>query len=780
MKRREPRKKKFFTVVSGNTLGSHEELIHRLAAKRHLTEVTSLEESDVILAFCPIVSRAGTDVEAAMQQIPAGKPAILVVLHHTFDSDYTVPDSSRLVTREDVILTVDCLFHESKGLLKCPRNKEASRKILDRPEIQPKKSKPAAPGKTRQIPPAASNPPEDAVNDADKCRPGPKNYVITRQPKQQDYQTRSTMDKFFPVMTGNTLGSHKELINRLAAKRHLTEVTSPEESDVILAFCPIVSRAGTDVEAALQQIPAGKPVILVVLHHTFDSDYTVPDSSRRVTRGDVILTVDCLFHESKGLLKCPRNKEAIRKILDRPEIQPKTGKPAAPEKTRQIPPAASNPPEDTTNKDSGVYDSTTNRIKHPPGPKNAENMLRMKKFFTFVAGNTLGSHVEFNHRLNTKRGLTEVMSPEQSDVILSFCPIVSRAGTTIEAALQQIPAGKPVILVVLHHTFNPDDTVPDSSRRVTRGDVILTVDCLFNESKGLLKCPRNEEAIRKILDRPEIQPKVQDEEVWELIRKEEASDAPEQENLEARTMSLEEQIRDLSPFAASTLARAGIKEDIDIQELTRDDLNELLPGLEHFKLRKKISALLTQSKQDTAKPIDLILNEFREFLPAVVMKNALVPGGVLHGYVPILKDLEKQLAKALHFIQAHVELLESYNEEEPMEAEANAVSPSADSATAGNQLSNVAALGAVESQPKRPRRDVPLTTGGQNSQNFKKTPDETSKSYLPYTSGAAAVEPSATSYKDRSSSVAGSIQAPKEKEGKEPGSLWNFQWILRK
>lgn len=70
--------------------------------------------------------------------LTAGKPAILVVLHHTFNSDYTVPDSSRLVTREDVILTVDCLFHESKGLLECPRNKEAIRKILDRPEIQPK------------------------------------------------------------------------------------------------------------------------------------------------------------------------------------------------------------------------------------------------------------------------------------------------------------------------------------------------------------------------------------------------------------------------------------------------------------------------------------------------------------------------------------------------------------------------------------------------------------------------------------------------------------------
>ncbi|XP_038819115.1 uncharacterized protein LOC120019754 isoform X2 [Salvelinus namaycush] len=152
---------------------------------------------------------------------------------------------------------------------------------------------------------------------------------MTNQPRPAAAQTPagSTMDKFFTVVTGNTLGSHKELIHRLAAKRHLTEVMSLEESDVILAFCPIVSRAGTDVEAALQQIPAGKPVILVVLHHTFDPDYTVPDSSRlEQTRGGVILTVDCLFHESKGLLKCPRNEEAIRKIQERLNKWPKVRK----------------------------------------------------------------------------------------------------------------------------------------------------------------------------------------------------------------------------------------------------------------------------------------------------------------------------------------------------------------------------------------------------------------------------------------------------------------------
>ncbi|XP_045067119.1 uncharacterized protein LOC121552712 [Coregonus clupeaformis] len=124
------------------------------------------------------------------------------------------------------------------------------------------------------------------------------------------------------TVAGNTLGSHEGITQQLTATTTFTEVTSQEESDVILVFCPIVSLAGTDIEAALQQIPVGKPVILVVLHHTFNPDYTVPDSSRLVTRGDVILTVDCLFHESQGLLECPQNEEVVKEILKKLNIHP--------------------------------------------------------------------------------------------------------------------------------------------------------------------------------------------------------------------------------------------------------------------------------------------------------------------------------------------------------------------------------------------------------------------------------------------------------------------------
>ncbi|KAG7470121.1 hypothetical protein MATL_G00136290 [Megalops atlanticus] len=119
------------------------------------------------------------------------------------------------------------------------------------------------------------------------------------------------------VLTGNTLNSHKSIVDYLHTKTWLTEVHNVEECDVILAFCPISSRAGTDITAALQKISADKPAVLAVMHHTFDRDYVMSESSRHVTRSDVV-AVDILFHEIHGLLRCPRNdaaKKAIKKKL---------------------------------------------------------------------------------------------------------------------------------------------------------------------------------------------------------------------------------------------------------------------------------------------------------------------------------------------------------------------------------------------------------------------------------------------------------------------------------
>lgn len=56
------------------------------------------------------------------------------------------------------------------------------------------------------------------------------------------------------MVFGNTLGVKTDIIKRLKSRLPLHEVSSKEKCDVIIAFVPIVSRAGTDIEAALERI----------------------------------------------------------------------------------------------------------------------------------------------------------------------------------------------------------------------------------------------------------------------------------------------------------------------------------------------------------------------------------------------------------------------------------------------------------------------------------------------------------------------------------------------
>ncbi|XP_034143654.1 uncharacterized protein LOC105009559 isoform X2 [Esox lucius] len=123
------------------------------------------------------------------------------------------------------------------------------------------------------------------------------------------------MVTFYVHRWGRTLDAEVDLARRLVIKGGCIQVNTVEECDYVLAVCPIVSRAETDIEEALRKIPGDKHVILVVLHHTYNKEEMVPDSGRIVTRSNVILTVDCLFHESqRGLLDCHRNDAAIKDI----------------------------------------------------------------------------------------------------------------------------------------------------------------------------------------------------------------------------------------------------------------------------------------------------------------------------------------------------------------------------------------------------------------------------------------------------------------------------------
>lgn len=58
-------------------------------------------------------------------------------------------------------------------------------------------------------------------------------------------------------MPGNVTAHCHNLLKSIESEMsgEATSVNSPENCDVILAFCPVVSRLGTDVQAIVKNIP---------------------------------------------------------------------------------------------------------------------------------------------------------------------------------------------------------------------------------------------------------------------------------------------------------------------------------------------------------------------------------------------------------------------------------------------------------------------------------------------------------------------------------------------
>ncbi|XP_052412151.1 uncharacterized protein si:dkey-27p18.3 isoform X10 [Carassius gibelio] len=681
---------------TGKTNGCEKDFTDMLQSRiENLTEVGSVDESNIILVFCPVVSRAGTDIDNALERFNHNtdtKLGVLVVLHHTFDPEKTVPDSSRYVNRTD-ILTVDCLFYEDKGLLKCQKNLDAYDKVetwlIQQGGQRGVKIRP------REINPGHIQDPEH-----ERCKLNKKGASLTLL---RNNKPSTGKVKVFSIFAGKIKSCQKEFFDILRNRtENLEESHKVDESDVVLVFCPIVSRAGTDIDAALNNLTYptdSKLTVLVVIHHTFDPEKTVPDSRRSINRTD-ILTVDCLFYEDTGLLKCQKNLDAYDKtinwliqqgakiVIKKSPCENKSsiftdvssflqawavGSPkqksnefkiyfsgesksdstiqchlcpaisaadmeirwfketdcvcfyknrrlilgesyegimslcteelergivslrlkdvreshvgdylcqvTSGDRTVEITIRTSlkahgdhnEMPLQTTTLSTEQIDKTwTNeeRIKMAnsallavfnslektaplkedlqgnkttvPQAVKEENSMNFPetdmetsggtpekqetkqnphlgdqqpgfssqrlqdsdvKVCIFRTGKTNGCEKDFTDMLQSRiENLTEVGSVDESNIILVFCPVVSRAVSDIDNALERFNHNtdtKLGVLVVLHHTFDPEKTVPDSSRYVNRTD-ILTVDCLFFEDKGLLKCQKNLDAYDKV------------------------------------------------------------------------------------------------------------------------------------------------------------------------------------------------------------------------------------------------------------------------------------------
>lgn len=123
-----------------------------------------------------------------------------------------------------------------------------------------------------------------------------------------------TKKKILVATAGNTLGCHKKFMKKLK-KKGASVVTDKDKSDIVILFCPIVSRFECDITAALSYAKDNNwnNLVLVAMHHTFDKAYVLPQH-RNIEGREIQLLVECLFYENTGLLKCPRNKEAQKMV----------------------------------------------------------------------------------------------------------------------------------------------------------------------------------------------------------------------------------------------------------------------------------------------------------------------------------------------------------------------------------------------------------------------------------------------------------------------------------
>ncbi|XP_029966827.1 uncharacterized protein LOC115402422 isoform X11 [Salarias fasciatus] len=472
--------RKFFIILTGITNGAHQSVVRTFKSEGQ-TEARSPEDADYCLVFCPVSSRVGTDVSEAMEHLPAGKDAVLVVMHYTSNTEQVIPPSRRVVTDQRVQLTLDCLFYQKK-LLSCELNRNMNNNI--RKFFRASRSQVWL-------------------------------FIASLGLRPQSWSIRkSSWRKFFTILTGITNGAHQSVVRTFKSEGQ-TEATSPEDADYCLVFCPVSSRVGTDVSEAMEHLPAGKAAVLVVMHHTFNTEQVIPLSRRLVTDPRVQLTLDCLFHQNK-LLSCELNRNMendIRKFFraSQSQVWLSIASPGLWPQSWSIRKCAtclsimiimfisfhSCLHHGTSTNSTVEIQSASESNKVPVMAEGLpirdesedEAPASWRKFFTILTGKTNGAHrsvVEFFGSL----GQTEARSPEKADYCLVFCPISSLVGKDVRDAMEHLPAGKAAVLVVMHHTFNPEQVIPPSRRVVTDWRVQLTLDCLFYQDK-LLSCQLN-------------------------------------------------------------------------------------------------------------------------------------------------------------------------------------------------------------------------------------------------------------------------------------------------
>ncbi|MEQ2216727.1 hypothetical protein XENOCAPTIV_021406 [Xenoophorus captivus] len=121
--------------------------------------------------------------------------------------------------------------------------------------------------------------------------------------------------KYKMVVSGKTFDAHLQILEQLkSSAQQLNLVESNDDCQIVFVFCPIVSRIGTDVEAAMKMVTGYEPVILVLMHHAHEAKH-VPTMATWYCTPKILQHFNVFYHEKmRGLITCKENDVAISGI----------------------------------------------------------------------------------------------------------------------------------------------------------------------------------------------------------------------------------------------------------------------------------------------------------------------------------------------------------------------------------------------------------------------------------------------------------------------------------
>ncbi|XP_025754688.1 uncharacterized protein LOC102078051 isoform X9 [Oreochromis niloticus] len=231
------------------------------------------------------------------------------------------------------------------------------------------------------------------------------------------------------------------------------------------------------------------------------------------------------------------------------------------------------------------------------------------------------------------------------------------------------------------------------------------------------------------------------------------------------------EIRRKDEAAASVLEHAGLRADSDLQLLTVQEAGELFPGVENFKRIRKIFDII-----QTQKPIDILIKEFKDFIPHESLRAALTENGVLTNYLKMLKETKIQVNKVQDFLDAHINLLEDFRKSQPSQDQDKGSFSSSDNSQTGEPpqiQQDITASSAMMSPPSptstpdHPKKRSGSLSSSDNSQTG--DPPQIQQDII--ASSAMMSPPSPTSTPDHPKKRKGSLSSSDNSQTSDPPQI---------